>query len=133
MIKGLVVYTTYMLNKANKLSIEKLKKKPKEAMVFFSEVTEVSTSNMPNNWIKLKTTEGKIFYEDKSIVSFIRIVEENTNIVFQKIGKKIAININLATHKSNLSIIELKNGDIYEVNKRYRGKLKIALSRVWKE
>jgi hypothetical protein len=131
--KGIIVYTTIALQKINQLSIEKLKSNPKEAFVSFSDILSVSTKDMPDNWISIKIIDGdKTYYEDRSISNFIKTAKRN-NVVFQKITGKLALNICLFKYKSNLSVVELINGDTYTVNRHYKGKLKTALLSVWEE
>jgi hypothetical protein len=131
--KGLIVYTTLALQKINQLSIEKLKSNPKEAFVKFSDIVSVSTTDMPDNWISIKVIEGnKTYFEDRSIINFINIAKKN-GVLFQKLTGKLAVNISLLKYKSNLTVVELINGDTYTVNRRYKGQLKTALLNVWEE
>jgi len=52
---GLIIYTTFMLERKSKLSINELIKKPKEVFVNFSEIVAISTTGLPKNWIKIMT------------------------------------------------------------------------------
>ncbi len=130
--RGLIVYTTLALQKINLLPVDKLKKTPKEAMIEFSDVVSVSTLNMPDNWVEISTIDNKKYFEDRSIVNFINMAERN-GFFFQKITGALAVNISLLKFKSNLTIVELINGEIYTVKRHYRGKLKTALLKVWEE
>ncbi len=131
--QGIIVYTTLALQKFNQLSIDKLKKQPKETFLKFNEIASVSTDGMPDNWISIKTINNEsIFYEDRSIINFVNIAEKN-NVVFQKITGKLAVNIALLKYKSNLSVVELVNGDIHKVNRRFKTRLKNSLSKIWEE
>lgn len=131
--KGLVVYTTLTLQQTNQFSIEKLKKAPKEAMVEFSNICSVSTKDMPDNWIQIKMVDGSVYFENRSIINFISIAEKNSLYIFQKITGRLAININLIKFKSNFSVVELVNGDIFHVNRHYKGRLRKAIFKVWEE
>ncbi|MFD1064305.1 hypothetical protein ACFQ1Q_13705 [Winogradskyella litorisediminis] len=131
--QGIIVYTTLALQKINQLSIDKLKKQPKETFLKFNEIASVSTDGMPDNWISIKTINNEsIFYEDKSIINFVKIAEKNS-VIFQKITGKLAVNIALLKYKSNLSVVELVNGDIHKVNRRFKTRLKNSLSKIWEE
>lgn len=131
--KGLIVFTTLALQKINQLSVDELKNNPKEAFINFSNIVSVSTTNMPDNWISIKVIEGdKTYFEDRSIINFINIAKKN-GIVFQKLTGKLAVNISLLKYKSNLTVVELINGDIHTVNRHYKGKLKTSLLNVWEE
>ena len=131
--QGIIVYTNLAIQKFNQLSINTLKKKPKEAFLKFNEITSVSTDSMPDNWISIKTLHSdRIFYEDRSIVNFIKMAEKN-GVVFSKITGKLAINLLLLKYKSNLSVVELTNGEIHQVNKRFKSRLKSSLMRIWEE
>ncbi len=131
--KGLIVYNDLALQKINQSSIEELKSNPKESIINFSDILSISTKNMPNNWISIKVINSdNIYFEDRSISNFIKIAQKN-EYIFQKITGNLAINLELVKYKSNLSIIELINGDIYRVNKHFKGDLKTALLTVWEE
>ena len=131
--KGLIVYTTLALQKANQYSVEVLKSNPKEAFLCFSKIVSVSTKEMPNNWIAVKIiNDDRIFYEDRSICNFIQIAKIN-NVVFQKISSQVAINISMVKFKSNLTVVELINGDIYKITKHFKREFKNALLTLWEE
>ncbi|WP_452600623.1 hypothetical protein [Pontimicrobium sp. MEBiC06410] len=130
-IKGLIVYTTFMLEKINKLSIDQLKVTPKEAMIPFNEIVSVTTNHRADNNIIVRTINKETYYSNNSINRFIKKMKEHSELTFEKIQGGLAINIGSIKYKSNLALVELVNGDQHIVGRSFKARFQKAILRVW--
>lgn len=129
--RGIILYTSCLLNKMNQNSRITPQKNPKEVFVLWTEIMYVTTTKI-DNWIRVKTTNGKVYFEESSLVNFTRLAE-NSSFIFSKITGGMAVNVAKIIAKTDYSNIILENGEIHKINKYLKNRFKYNLLRVWDE